>query len=624
MLRHLVWSYLRQHKTATLTLIFLQLLATLAGLELPTLNARIIDEGVAVADTGMIWKLGMLMVGLTAGQGVCTAIAVFLGARLAMGMGAYLRKRTFTHIQGFSSTELHAFGAPTLITRSTNDITQIQTVVMMLFSLIIQAPLMGVGALVQSWRQDSSMATILFVMMPVLVVTIAVLMRPLLPLFGVQQERLDAQNLVVREELTGLRVIRAFNRQGAIEQRYMDANDALRAVAMRIGGTFAIFFPIVMLIISATNLAVVWFGAHGIDAGHTQVGSLFAFISYVGMLFGSVMMSMMMFIMVPRASIAAGRIAEVLDRPWSITDPDASTASPSTTVHRSSDLGNASNNERWIFSLRDVTVQYPGAESPVLQGLNVTLKPGTMTAVIGPTGSGKSTLAKLFPRLLDPTAGAVTANGIALTDLPVHAVRERIGMVPQKAHLFHGTIATNVSSESDPSPQQRARVLQALEAAQASDFVSMLEDGIDSPVESGGKNFSGGQRQRLTIARALYRDADLFIFDDSSSALDNSTDARLRKALRTYSKDAAILQIAQRVSSVREADMILVLDDGRIVGQGTHEELLASCPTYIDIVRSQDSGGSGKTESVTSGVTGNMEDPAATDGFTTDGQEGGR
>lgn len=579
MLLRLSLPYLRSRWIEVCAVIVLQLMSTFAALELPGLNARIIDQGVAVGDTGVIWRTGALMMALTLAQGVATAIAVFMGARVAMGMGAWLRRVLFKHAQGFSAVDMHHFGAPSLITRMTNDVQQVQTVIIMAFAIMVQAPIMGIGALILAYRQDINLAVLLWVMLPVLAIIVTLIMSRLAPLFASQQTRIDAMNTVMREELSGQRVIRSFSRQELMGQRYTEANTQLRDVAMRIGTWFALLFPLMIFVISVTNVAVVWYGGHMIDAGQAQIGSLFAFLSYVGMLFGAVVMSAIIVMMVPRADIAAGRIREILTHEPSIHTPEKPSSTP-----QGSD---ASSDSRWTFALRNVSVQFPGAERPVLDNISLDLKPGTTTAVIGSTGSGKTTLVSLLPRLLDASEGQVTVNGMPVQNIDLAQLRARIAVVPQRAYLFQGTIATTVSGSDNPSEEQRQRVLWALEGAQAMEFVSRLDEGIDAEVEAGGTNFSGGQRQRLSIARALYRHGDLYIFDDSSSALDYATDARLRQALPEYTEGGAVLLVAQRVASVQDADMIIVLEDRHIVSRGTHEELLECCETYREIVESQ-------------------------------------
>ena len=572
MLFHLAWTYLRTRLGEVLVTIALQVLATVAALYLPDLNARIIDEGVALGDTGFIWRMGATMMAVTLAQAIATGFAVFLGARISMGLGAWLRHRIFTHAQAFSAQDVHTFGAPSLITRSTNDVQQVQMVTLMTFVIMIQAPIMGVGGVVMALRQDASLSRLLLILVPVLAVVVGLIMVRLSPLFSVQQTRIDHMNTVLREELTGIRVIRAFVRQRFVRQRYDDANHELRSVALKIGTLFALMFPAVMVVISVSNVAVLWFGGHLIDSGDMQIGALFAFINYLGLIFQGVMMAAMMFIMVPRANVSATRIHAVLDHAPSVADTSAPLPPPA---------------GRWTFALRGVTLRYPGAEEPVLEGIDLDLTPGTTTAVIGSTASGKTTLVNLLPRLMDPTSGAVEASGVPVDRLEVAELRRHIAMVPQHAYLFSGTIAETVSGVPAPDAAQRERVEWALQGAQATEFVSRLDAGIDSRVEPGGTNFSGGQRQRLSIARALYRRADLYVFDDSFSALDYATDARLRLGLPDYVQGGAVLIVAQRVATIRHAETIVVLEDGKVVGRGTHAELMESSQTYREIVASQ-------------------------------------
>ncbi len=572
MLLKLTWDYLRMRIWEVLAVIALQTLAAIAALNLPNLNARIIDEGVAVGDTNRIWQLGAIMLAATLAQSVAAAIAVVLGSRMAMGLGAWLRHRIFTHTQKFSVEDIHQFGAPSLVTRSTNDVQQVQMVTLMTFLIMIQAPIIGVGGVIMALRQDANLSMLLVVVVPLLALVVGLIMGRLAPLFQVQQIRIDKMNTVLREELSGIRVIRAFVRQRLIRERYSDANDQLRRVALRIGTLFSLMFPAVSVVISVANVAVVWYGGHSIENGDSQIGALFAFINYLGLIFVAVMMAAMMFIMVPRANVTARRIHEVLARNPTVQPPTHPTEAPQ---------------GQWTFAFKDVCLKYPGATAPVLDHIDLELPPGTTTGVIGATGSGKTTLTNLLPRLMDPTAGTVTANGVPIAELDLAQLRRRIAMVPQRAYLFSGTIATTVSGEPEPDQAQRDHVLRALEGAQAMEFISELPEGIDALVEPGGVNFSGGQRQRLTIARALYRRADLYVFDDSFSALDYTTDAKLRMALPAYIQDASALIVAQRVATIRHADCIVVLDDGRIVGRGTHAELMKTCPTYQEIVASQ-------------------------------------
>lgn len=572
MLFTLSWRHLKARSWEILAVVVLQTAATIAALELPNLNARIIDEGVAAGDTALIWRLGGEMLAIAATQMVCSALAVYLGARLAMSLGARLRSDLFTRVHDFAAQDYHEFGASSLITRSTNDVQQIQMTTMFTFSIMIGAPIMGVGGVVMALRQQVELSAVLLVLVPTLALVVGLIMRRLAPLFRLQQERLDTMSTALREELTGIRVIRAFIRQRFVRERYTDANDRLRSVALSIGTWFALMFPAVMVVISVSTVGVLWYGSTLIDSGDLRIGEMIAYINYVAMISQAVMMAAMIFIMIPRANVAAGRVVAVLDHGLAIEDPTSPAPAPA---------------GAWTFSLEGASLRYPGAEEAVLEDVDLVLRPGTTTAVIGATASGKTTLVNLLPRLMDPSAGRLAVNGVDLRDLPIVRVRERIAVVPQHSYLFSGTIASTVSGVESPDAAQRARVERALEGAQAAEFVSALPDGIDHEVESGGSNFSGGQRQRLAIARALYRRADLYVFDDSFSALDYATDARLRLGLPRYTEGAAVLIVGQRVASIRHADEILVLEGGRVIARGTHAELLASCETYEEIVASQ-------------------------------------
>ncbi|MDO4258183.1 MAG: ABC transporter ATP-binding protein [Actinomycetaceae bacterium] len=576
MLLLLCWQYLRTRLRDVALILFLQVAAALAGLNLPDINARIIDEGVATGSTGVIWSLGGLMLAIALVQGVCTALAVWFGAKVSMGLGAWLRHRVFTHAQRLSIQDVHHYGAPSLITRSTNDVQHIQMVVLMSFSIMVTAPIMGIGGVIQAVRQNLELSGVLAVLIPLLIAIFGILSFKLYPIFGQLQVRTDEINTVLREELTGIRVIRAFARIPFISDRYRTANDNLRDVSMILGAIFAVLFPLVGLVVNAANVAVVWFGAGLVDSGQANIGALFAFLNYVGMIFMAVMLSSMVFMMVPRASVCAQRIHEILDHQPTVFSPETGKKADSPEL-----------SSQWSFALDNASMQYPGAESAVLENIDLPLPAGTTTAIIGATGAGKTTLVNLLPRLMDPTGGHVLANGIPVDQIDLGDLRGRIAVVPQRAHLFSGTIASAVSCSNDLDEAGRERVRWALAGAQALEFVDRLEDGIDSPVEPGGKNFSGGQRQRLCIARALYRQADLYIFDDSFSALDQATDAALRRGLPEYVGNAAVVVVAQRVASIRTADVIIVLDHGQIVGRGRHEDLLQTCPTYKEIVDSQ-------------------------------------
>lgn len=578
MLFRLSWDYLKVRWLQVAIVFVLQLVQSIASLLLPSLNADIIDEGVVVGDIGRIWELGIIMLVVTVVQAVATAGAVFVGVRLAMGLGHELRARSFRTVQSFGRAELHEFGPASLITRSTNDVTQIQMVVHMTLTFMLMAPIVGVGGIIMAIRQDATLSLLFLVIVPVLGLFMAIMMIKLGPLYEVQQKRIDAINRILREQLTGARVIRAFLRQGTEERRFQGANDDMRDIWLKIGTMWAFMMPVVQLIVGLSSVAIVWFGGHRIDSGDMEVGSLIAFINYLMQIFMSVMIASMMFMMVPRARVSARRIAAVLDTEPAIAAPANPKQIPP---------------HPHVFTFDDVTIQYPGADAPVLTGLSFELRPGTTTAIVGATGSGKSTVVGMLPRMLDPTGGTVRLNGIDLREFDPKAVRESIALIPQKAYLFSGTIASTITGQRDPdAPVDEDRVWAALRAAQASDFVSELKEGLKTEVDPGGRNFSGGQRQRLTIARALYRamaedGADLVIFDDSFSALDFATDSRLRAGLPDAIPGAAVLIVAQRISTIRHADEIIVLDNGRAVGQGTHAELMATCTEYQEIVASQ-------------------------------------
>lgn len=574
MLWRVTWPYLRTHWGLLLGVITLQLIATIAALYLPDLNASIIDEGVIAGDVARVWTLGAIMLAISTVQGITAGIAVYISAKLAMGLGAHLRAEVFDHVEALSSREIHDFGAPSLITRSTNDVQQIQMVVLMIFNFMIAAPIMGVGGAVMALNMNMRLSTLLIIVVPIIGVIVGTAFVILNPLFQSQQTRLDNMNTVLREELTGIRVIRAFVRQDEFARRYTDANNALKEVALRIGIVFAVIFPLLTVVFSLGSIAVIWFGGHLVDAGEMEIGALIAYISYFAMIFGATMTASMLFFMLPRAAVTSKRVYEVLTAVSSVQPPPSREATPVP-------------DGPLTFTFDRVQVRYPGAEEAVLQDISVSLPPAATTALVGSTGSGKSTFANLLPRLMDPSQGKVTVNGIDITTVEPNDLRSTIGFVPQSAYLFSGTIASTVSGIPYPSVEVRAQIEKALEGAQAMEFVSDLEGGLDAPVDAGGRNFSGGQRQRLTMARALFRRASLYVFDDSFSALDYATDAEIRNNLRTYVGDAAVLIVAQRVATIRHADQILVLDDGRIIARGTHKELLATSSTYRQIVESQ-------------------------------------
>lgn len=568
MLLPVLRRFLRPYRRDVLFVVLLQFLQTIAALSLPTLNADIIDNGVVLGDTGYILRVGGVMLAISALQVACAIGAVFLGARTAMSVGRDLRHAVFTRVQRFSLAEAGRFGAPSLITRSTNDAQQVQMVTFMSFVIIVMAPIMMIGGIIMAVRQDLGLSALLLVAVPVLLGVMVFIATRMGPLFRTIQGRIDRINLVMREQISGVRVIRAFTRQPTERQRFALANTQLRDTSLQVGYLMALMFPVVQLIINVSSVAVIWFGAGRIDSGAMEVGSLVAFLNYLMQILMSVLMASMMFMMVPRASVSADRIHAVLDTEPQITAPERPRTLPA---------------GRMVVELDAASFGYEGAEEPVLKDVTLRLEPGRTTAVIGSTGSGKSTLVNLLPRLIDATAGTVRAAGIDVRELDPAELRARISVVPQRAFLFSGTIASTLRFARPGATEEE--LWQALEAAQASDFVSDV--GLDARVEQGGSNFSGGQRQRLAIARALLKPADLYVFDDSFSALDYTTDARLRAGLPAATGGAAVLIVAQRVATIRGADEIVVLDEGRIVGRGTHGELMDTNVTYQEIVLSQ-------------------------------------
>lgn len=579
MLLKLSWQYLRRHKFAIAIVIVAQLAQTLLNLFLPALNARIIDKGVVVGDLQVVKSSGLAMIAFSFLSAGLSFLAVYQGARLSMALGKWLRKIQFLKVGEFGLPEINRFGAGTLVTRATNDAQQVQMVTFVTLTVMVVAPVMMVGGIVAALRQAMGLSWILAVSIAVLAAAAGGAMFLLAPVFKRIQSRIDDVNGVLREQLTGVQVIRAFGRQETEAERFSRANARLRRMQLRAGNIFAIFIPSISLIIGVSNAAVVWFASGQIEAGAMQVGDLMAYINYLAMILGAVMMAAMLFMMIPRGRVSATRIAEVLNTSPQVADAPSPKDMPKGPVD-------------YVFT--DAAVTHPGAEQPVLSGLNVTIPAGKTTAIIGSTGTGKSTFVNLLPRLMDASEGKlelVDQNGGAtdIREIELAQLRSRVALVPQKAYLFSGTIASTVSGipEAQITQEVRERVKRALAGAAADEFVDKLADGIDSKVESGGANFSGGQKQRLTIARALYTDADLVIFDDSFSALDYATDARVRTHLREYVGQAAILVVAQRVSTVRGADNILVFDQGKIAAQGTHHELMKTSQTYREIVASQ-------------------------------------
>ena len=567
-------SLVRRHLSGTggqvLLLLVLQLAATLASLYLPSLNGEIIDNGVATGDTGYIVRHGGVMLAVSVVQIVATVAATWIGAGLSATMAARLRAAVFSRVGSFSAQEVARFGAPTLISRTTNDVTQVQTVTNMALTMMVTAPMMMIGGVIMALREDIGLSWLVAVAVPLLAVSVGLVIRAMIPNFRRMQTSVDTVNRILREQITGVRVVRAFVREGSERERFEVANTEYTASAVAVGRLMSLAFPIVMVILNLSTVAVLWFGAHRIESGQMQIGALTAFMTYLMQILMSVMMATFMSMMLPRASVSAGRIDEVLSTESSVVPP----SEPRPMVE-----------QRPSVVLEGVEFSYPGADSPVLCDVDLRAEPGRTTAIIGSTGAGKTTLLDLVPRLHDVTGGRVLVGGVDVREQDPALLWSRIAVVPQKAFLFSGTVASNLrQAKPDASDEE---LWEALRVAQAEDFVRALDGGLDAPVAQGGTNLSGGQRQRLSIARAIVRRPAIYLLDDSFSALDLTTDARLRAALRPVVTDSVVIVVAQRVSSIVDADHIVVLDDGRVVGDGTHDELLASCPTYVEIVESQ-------------------------------------
>ncbi|GAB2746133.1 ABC transporter ATP-binding protein [Kitasatospora kifunensis] len=570
MLIRVLRAHLGPYTKPIILLVLFQLVSTIATLYLPTLNADIIDNGVVKGDTGYIMRIGGVMLAITLAQLICSVCAVYFGARTAMAVGRDMRASVFDRVQSFSAREVGQFGAPSLITRTTNDVQQVQMLVLMSFTLLVAAPIMCVGGIIMALNQDVPLSSLLIVVVPVLGLVVTVLVRRLRPAFRGMQVRIDAVNRILREQITGIRVIRAFVKDSHEQDRFGVANDELTDFSLRTGRLMAFMFPSVMLVVNISSVAVLWFGAHRIDSGGMQIGALTAFLSYLLQILMSVMMATFMFMMVPRAEVCAERIVEVLDTDSSVVPPSA----PVTELRQHGHL-----------ELREVDFRFPGAEVSVLRQIAFTARPGETTAVIGSTGSGKTTLLSLIPRLIDATDGQVLVNGVDVREIAPAKLAETVGLVPQKPYLFSGTVASNLRYGKPDATDEE--LWHALEIAQAKEFVERLEGGLEAQIAQGGGNVSGGQRQRLAIARALVRKPEIYLFDDSFSALDYATDAKLRAALAQETAEATVVIVAQRVSTIRDADRIVVLDEGAIVGAGTHHELMADNPTYREIVLSQ-------------------------------------
>ncbi|MEV4702317.1 ABC transporter ATP-binding protein [Actinoplanes sp. NPDC049316] len=570
MLIRLLRDRLRPYGRPIFLVVLFQFVATLATLYLPTLNADIIDNGVVPGDTDYVLRVGAGMLGVSLVQIVAQVAAVYFGAQTAMGVGRDIRAAIFGRVMDFSAREVGQFGAPSLITRTTNDVQQVQMLVLMTFLLMVSAPIMCVGGILLALRQDVPLSSLLLVIVPVLLIVVSLIIVRMRPLFRTMQVRIDKVNRIMREQITGIRVIRAFVRDEREHARYGVANEELTDVSLRVGRLMAMMFPTVMLIVNISSVAVLWFGGHRIDSGSMQVGALTAFLSYLMQILMAIMMATFMFVMIPRAEVCAERIDEVLGTPASVRVA----AEPVTELAR-----------HGFLELRGVDFHYPGAEAPVLCGISLAARPGEVTAVIGSTGSGKTTLLNLVPRLFDATGGEVLVDGVDVRDLDPGLLSRTVGLVPQKPYLFSGTVASNLRYGNPDATDEE--LWAALDVAQARDFVERMEGGLDAPIAQGGTNVSGGQRQRLAIARVLVHRPEIYLFDDSFSALDYATDAALRAALARQTADATVVIVAQRVSTIRDADRIVVLDEGVVVGTGTHTDLMDTNETYREIVLSQ-------------------------------------
>jgi ATP-binding cassette subfamily B protein len=570
MLYRLLRTHLTPYAVPLALLLALQLVGTLASLYLPSLNGRIIDEGVATGDTGFILTAGAAMLAVSLVQILATIGATRIGALTSASVGRDLRSAVFRRVGDFSAQELSRFGAPTLISRNTNDVTQVQQVTYMMLAMMVTAPIMMVGGIVMAVREDVGLAWLVAVAVPLLGVSVGLVIWRMIPHFQAMQRAVDTVNRILREQITGIRVVRAFVREDVERGRFAEANRTYTGTALAVGRLMALAFPIVMVIFNASTVAVFWFGAQRVETGEMEVGALIAFMQYLVQILMSVMMATFMSMMLPRASVSAGRITEVLQTESTVHAPSDPVPLPAGPVG---------------VEMRAATFSYPGAEEPVLREVSFTARPGTTTAVVGSTGAGKTTLVGLVPRLHDVTDGAVLVGGVDIRDVALEDLWSRIGLVPQRPYLFTGTVASNLRY-GDPDATDDD-LWEALRVAQAEDFVRAMPGRLDAHIAQGGTNVSGGQRQRLAIARALVKRPDVYLFDDAFSALDVATDARLRAALRPMTRRATVVVVAQRVSTIVDADRILVVDDGVVVGDGTHEELVSSCPTYAEIVESQ-------------------------------------
>ncbi len=566
----LLTTRLRPYGRWITLIVLLQLVQAIANLYLPTLNANIINNGVIKGNTPYIVRTGGLMLAVTLAMGVAAVIAVFWGAKTSMAFGRDVRAQLFRKVESFSQMEVNRFSTSSLTTRSTNDVQQVQMLVLMSLTLIISAPIMTVGGIFMALRMNARLSLLLVVVIPIMGVVIGLIVTRAVPMFRAVQAKIDGITRVMREILGGIRVIRAFNRTVYEEARFADANADLTDTTLRVTRLFALLMPSIMLILNLSSVAVMWFGSLLVGDGHMPIGNLTAFLTYLMQILFSVLMATIMFVMVPRAAASADRIQEVLDAEPTITDPESPSAPPG---------------RRGTLEFREVEFRYPGAEEPVLSGISFAAGPGEVTAIVGSTGAGKSTLVNLVPRFYDVTAGAVLVDGVDVRELAQEDLWSRIGLVPQRAFLFSGTVASNVRDGDENASAEE--VWHALEVSQAKDFVEEMSGGIEAEITQGGSNVSGGQRQRLAIARAVVKRPQIYVFDDSFSALDFATDSKLRAALRSQTRDATVLIVAQRVGTIMHADRIVVLAEGSIAGVGTHKELLSTSDTYREIVFSQ-------------------------------------
>ena len=570
MLISLLKSYLRPYRKSVVVVLFLLLIQAIANLYLPNLNADLINNGVAKGDISYIWRIGAIMLGASALIMVASIFLAYLSAKVSMAFGRDLRGGVFKAVETFSARELNQFGAPSLITRNTNDVQQVQMVLFMGLTMMVAAPITGIGAAIMAVRTNVKLSSLILVAVPIMALLIGTLLRRIVPLFRVMQVKIDRLNLVLREQISGVRVIRAFVKTDFEEARFAETSEDLMNTTLSVTRTFAVMFPSLMLLLNLSSVAVIWFGAKLVDSGSMPIGNLTAFLAYIMQILFSVMMAVMMSLMIPRAAASAERIQEVLQTPSSVVD----TTEPKIPAQR-----------KGLIEFCDVEFRYPGAEVPVLSGISFTAEPGKVTAIVGSTGSGKSTLLNLIPRFIDVTNGVIKLDGLDVREQSLEGIWSEIGLVPQRSLLFGGTIAENLRYGDAHATDEQ--LWNALDIAQAKDFVEETPEQLAARVAQGGTNFSGGQRQRLSIARAIVKQPRIYILDDSFSALDYTTDAKLRVALEKSAKDATVLVVAQRVSTILNADQIIVLDEGRIAGKGTHHELMADCATYREIVLSQ-------------------------------------